>query len=106
MRKIAQIIALFCLIAITLLGWMIYAYSIYIASELAGWMVAPLTLVLPVAAQIYWITVSYLVTGVLLNSLLVACLAWVVLFLLGIISAVLAKSEFSLFRAYSPRRHD
>ena len=33
MRKIAQIIAVFCLIAITLLGWMIYAYSIYLAAE-------------------------------------------------------------------------
>ena len=97
MRKIAQIIAVFCLIAIMLLGWMIYAYSIYIAAELAGWIGALLTLVLPVVAQIYWITVSYLMTGVLLNSLLIACLAWVVLFFLGITFAVLAESEFSLY---------
>jgi hypothetical protein len=90
MRKIAQTIAVLCLIAIIVLGWMIYAYSIYIAAESAGWIGALLTITLPVVAQIYWIAVTYLMTGVLLNSLLIACLFWVGLFLLGVTFAALA----------------
>ena len=93
MRKIAQTIAVLCLIATIALGWMIYAYSIYIAAASTGWIGALLTIVLPVIAQIYWIAVAYLVTGVVLNILLIACLSWVALFLVGIAFASLADNR-------------
>jgi len=91
MKKIAKTIALVCLISIVVLGISIYLYSAYIAASW-GWIAVVLTIALPVVAQIYWIVVAYMVTGILFNSLLVACLASTALFLLGIAFAALADS--------------
>jgi hypothetical protein len=90
MKKIAQVGAVACLISIIVLGFAIYAYSIYLAS-FSGWIATVLTIALPLIAQIYWIAVDFAATGVLLNTLLVACLAWIALFLTGLTLAALAE---------------
>ena len=92
MKNIARTIALACLISIVVLGLSIYLYSAYLAAS-GGWIAVLLTIALPVVAQIYWIAVAYMVTGVLFNTLLIACLAWAALFLLGIAFAALADAR-------------
>ena len=90
-KTIAQTVALGCLFSIIVLGVAIYLYSAYVAAS-GGWIAVLLTLALPVVAQIYWIAVSYLVAGVLFNTLLIACLAWLLVFLLGLAFAALAEN--------------
>ncbi len=88
MRRNYAFLAIFCGLAMAVLFLAIHLFTLYIAYPGgAGQML--LTLLLPVAAQIYWIFHIAHLTGTFLNALTVLCLVWV----------VLAISTFALSRA-------
>lgn len=62
-------------------GAALHLLTVYVAANVSGWISAALSLVFPVAAQVYWILELWQRTGVLVNFLTVACVAYIVAWL-------------------------
>ena len=84
-------ITIFCRFAMWLLSPVIYIWTLYLA-YLTSFPAILGALVIPVIPQLYFIWMSWNVTGVLLNLYSFFCLAWVVLAVIGIFSRVKAET--------------
>jgi hypothetical protein len=78
MRALFAALAMIAGFGVWILSLGIYLLTLYIA-YLSGFVQMLLTLIFPVAAQIYWIFNIWYLTGTFLNTLTVLCLVWVVL---------------------------
>jgi hypothetical protein len=77
----------------SVVGGIIHLYATFLAFELSGFGAAFLTFATPFFAELYWIAITWLETGVFWNGLTIASIAYFVLCGLTIIAGIAAASN-------------
>jgi hypothetical protein len=90
MRALAGVIGTVCMVALWLLGLGIYVFTLYLA-YLTSFVAILLTFIFPFLGQLYWIWALWSATGVFFNPLTIACLAWLGLASITLITMSLAS---------------